>query len=107
MLIERGTLIGGRLVDDRRKARKIGFMPGGLWNHIDVALANEIFRKSFSSEDAKKQDPFGDETLSALVYDVFELLHQFDAHQCGDISTVEWIKAKDLFLKKAAEYTKE
>ena len=48
-------------------------MSGGHWNYQDASLKNEIFDYS-----EKPTNQFEDMEISQLVWDIFELMHEYD-----------------------------
>lgn len=70
-------------------------MSGGHWNYIDNRLKNEIF--DFSD---KPSNQFEDMEISQLVWDVLELMHDYDWYASGDTAKSDYIKAKNAFKIK-------
>jgi hypothetical protein len=71
-------------------------MSGGYWNYMDSTLKNEIF----DYFDERKTNPLEDVEISELVWDVFELLHEYDWYISGDTSEERYIEEKNKFKKK-------
>ena len=87
-------------------------MSGGYWNYKNDYLLNEIFgynvdaNYDIDSEENKQNrrfvihsNPLEDVEISALVYDVFCLLHSYDWAKSGDTDF-------DVYLKDVAEFKK-
>lgn len=70
-------------------------MSGGLWDYRDSGLKNEIF--GWCDE---WHDVLEDREISELVWDVLELLHEFDWYRSGDTGKDTYIDAKKAFKKK-------
>ena len=70
-------------------------MSGGRFNYQDSMLKTEIFGWS-----DKPTNVFEDREISALVFDVFDLIHDFDWYKSGDTSEEFWQKKKSIFKKK-------
>lgn len=71
-------------------------MSGGHWNYQDSNLKNEIFDWA----DDFKSNPLKDIELSELVWDVLDLLHDYDWYVSGDTGSEDWLKAKKAFKAK-------
>lgn len=69
-------------------------MSGGHFNYKDSTLKYEIFGYDEYS------NVFEDREISELVWDIFELIHDFDWYRSGDTSEDDYLKAKDKFKKK-------
>lgn len=70
-------------------------MSGGHFDYVDSRLKDEIF--------GWHNDPYNaleDREISELVWDVLELLHDFDWYKSGDTCKETYLKAKDAFKKK-------
>ena len=87
-------------------------MSGGYWNYSNDSLAHEIFGYWFDvgcGLDSAKHDsflkaavhenPMEDPEISALLYDVFCLLHSYDWAKSGDTD-------EDVYRKNAAAFKK-
>ena len=72
-------------------------MSGGRFCYLDSQLKNEIFGYAY-----EKPIPnmFEDKEISMLVWDVLELIHDFDWYASGDTSEEDWLEAKGLFKAK-------
>lgn len=71
-------------------------MSGGLWDYQDSTLKNEIFGY-FGDEWSNVLE---DREISELVWDVFDLLHEFDWYRSGDNGKDTYLEAKKAFKKK-------
>lgn len=70
-------------------------MSGGRFNYYDGTLKNEIFGWA-----DKWSNVFEDREISELVWDVLELIHEFDWYESGDTSKDKYLNAKTEFKKK-------
>lgn len=70
-------------------------MSGGRFGYIDGQLKSEIF--GWADEPS---NVFEDREISELVWDVFDLIHDFDWYASGDTCKETYIKAKAEFKKK-------
>ena len=70
-------------------------MSGGHWNYQDSRLKNEIFDYSNTPWNALE-----DREISELVWDVLELLHDYDWYASGDTCKQSYLDAKTAFKKK-------
>lgn len=70
-------------------------MSGGHFNYKDSELKNEIF----DWED-KPSNQFEDLEISRLVFDILELIHEYDWYISGDTGRENYLKAKRAFKKK-------
>lgn len=70
-------------------------MSGGRFDYKDIALKEEIFGYS-----EKFSNVFEDREISKLVWDILELIHEFDWYSSGDTSEERYLEAKTAFKKK-------
>ena len=70
-------------------------MSGGHFNYVDSTLKAEIFGWT-----DKPCNVFEDKEISELVWDVLDLIHDFDWYKSGDTNKVKYLEAKDKFKKK-------
>lgn len=70
-------------------------MSGGHFDYKDMGLKSEIF----GWED-KPTNVFEDKEISELVWDVLDLIHDFDWYKTGDTSKEDYLKAKANFKEK-------
>ena len=92
-------------------------MSGGCWNYMNDSTASEILgyhiyvgygldseRHNENYKMVVRDNPLGDPEISALVYDVFCLLHSYDWAESGDTSMDAYQKDvavfKDRWFKK-------
>lgn len=72
-------------------------MSGGCWNYMNDSAASEILgyhiyvgygldsdKHEKNYKQVIRDNPLGDPEISALVYDVFCLLHSYDWAESGD-----------------------
>lgn len=70
-------------------------MSGGRFNYADSNLKSEMF--------GWVDEPYNvmeDEEISELVWDLLNLIHEFDYYESGDTLREDYIKAKQEFKKK-------
>ena len=70
-------------------------MSGGRFNYMDSTLKHEIYGWT----DAPR-NVFEDREISELVWDVLNLIHDFDWYDSGDTCKETYLKAKAEFKKK-------
>ena len=70
-------------------------MSGGLWDYRDSGLKGVIF--GWCDE---WHNVFEDREISELVWDVLELLHDYDLYKSDDTEKEDYLKAKKEFKKK-------
>ena len=70
-------------------------MSGGRFDYMDSRLKNEIFGYA-----DKPANVFEDREISRLVWDVLDLIHDFDWYASGDTCEETWLKAKADFKAK-------
>ena len=70
-------------------------MSGGHFDYKDSSLKAEIFGWA-----DKPTNQFEDLEISHLVWDVLDLIHEYDWYTCGDTGKEDWLKAKAEFKKK-------
>ena len=72
-------------------------MSGGRFDYADEHAMNEIFGIC----DADNiPNVFEDREISELVYDVFNLIHDFDWYACNDTGKEDYLESKQRFKKK-------
>lgn len=74
-------------------------MSGGRFNYIDSSLQSEIFGWNYC-EGTRVPNIFEDREISELIYDVLNLIHEFDLYDSGDTG-------KDKYLQKKAEFKRK
>ena len=70
-------------------------MSGGRFNYTDSTLKGEIF--GWCDE---PRNVFEDREISELVWDVLDLIHDYDWYVSGDTDKETYLKAKAKFKKK-------
>lgn len=70
-------------------------MSGGHFDYMDSSLKTEIFRYSDEPWNAL-EDP----EISELVWDVLDLIHDYDWYRSGDTCEETYLKSKREFKKK-------
>ena len=70
-------------------------MSGGRFDYVDSRCKSEIFGWS-----DKPTNVFEDKEISALIWDVFDLIHDYDWYASGDTCEETYLKAKAKFKKK-------
>lgn len=70
-------------------------MSGGRFDYIDSRLKYEIFNWS-----DRYSNVFEDREISELVWDVLDLIHDYDWYASGDTDEEDYLKAKSKFKKK-------
>ena len=85
-------------------------MSGGCWNYMNDSAASEILgyhiyvgygldseRHNENYKMVVRDNPLGDPEISALVYDVFCLLHSYDWAESGDTDMNDYQKDVEIF----------
>ena len=72
-------------------------MSGGYFEYADRRAKDEIFGYS---GDESKGNVFEDREITELVWDVFNLIHDFDWYMSGDT-------CKETYLQRKAEFKKK
>ena len=72
-------------------------MSGGRFNYQDMTLKDEIF--GYAGRD-EIRNVFEDREITELIYDVFDLIHDYDWYASGDTCEGTWNKAKKEFKAK-------
>jgi len=70
-------------------------MSGGRFDYQDSNLKSTIFGWT-----DKPANVFEDREISELVWDVLNLIHEFDWYQSGDTDEEDYLKAKKAFKTK-------
>lgn len=70
-------------------------MSGGHFDYQDFTLKDTIFGYA-----DKPKNVFEDREISELVWDVFDLIHDFDLYYSGDTGEDDWIRSKEAFKAK-------
>lgn len=74
-------------------------MSGGRFNYQDGALKSEIFGYYFNKQECVP-NVFEDREISELVWDVLDLIHDYDWYASGDTSKQDYLDSKDAFKEK-------
>lgn len=77
-------------------------MSGGYWDYKNNELRDEIFGYIYERDGEKVNIPnvLEDKILSEMVWDMLNMLGDFDYYKCGDTCKETWIKSKQEFKKK-------
>ena len=67
-------------------------MSGGHFGYLDSRLKDEIFGWT-----DKPENVFEDREISELVFDVLDLIHEFDWYYSGDTDKETYLEAKAEF----------
>lgn len=70
-------------------------MSGGYFNYMDSQLKSEVFGWS-----NQWWNVFEDQEISELVWDIFDLMHDYDWYKKGDTDKETYLRAKTYFKKK-------
>ena len=70
-------------------------MSGGHFDYIDSRLKDEIFGWT-----NKPSNVFEDREISELVWDVLDLIHDFDWYISGDTCKETYLEKKSVFKRK-------
>lgn len=70
-------------------------MSGGYFQYIDSNLKSQIFGWT-----DKPDNEFQDVEITELVWNVLDLIHDFDWYMSGDTCEETWLKKKAEFKKK-------
>lgn len=73
-------------------------MSGGRFDYKDFELKDEIF--GWVEDLNRIPNVFEDREISELIWDVFELIHDFDWYKSGDTNEEDYLKAKNEFKDK-------
>ena len=73
-------------------------MSGGRFDYKDQYAKNEIF--GWFYEGKTIPDVFEDEEISELIWDVFDLIHDYDWYASGDTDKADYLKSKEKFKEK-------
>ena len=76
-------------------------MSGGFWDYRNDTLQSDIFGWGITTtEEAMKSNPFKDKEISGIVFDLFQLLHEYDWYSSGDTSEETYREAVKTFKEK-------
>lgn len=79
-------------------------MSGGRFNYTDERAMSEIFG---FCDDEDIPNVFEDREISELIYDVFNLIHDYDWYVSGDTGKETYLRAKELFKNKWLQNNKD
>lgn len=95
-------------------------MSGGCWNYMNDSAASEILgyhiyvgygldseRHNENYKMVVRDNPLGDPEISALVYDVFCLLHSYDWAESGDTDMNDYQKDVEIFKNRWFKKTRK
>lgn len=71
-------------------------MSGGCFDYLDNRLKSEIF--GYCCQEPK--NAFEDKEISQLVWDMLDLMHEYDWYASGDTSKETYLEAKAEFKKR-------
>ena len=74
-------------------------MSGGRFNYVDESAKEEIFG-DYYYDGSKVPNVFEDREISELIFDVFNLIHDYDWYASGDTGKEDYLQAKAKFKKK-------
>ena len=77
-------------------------MSGGRFDYIDSRCKDEIFGWS-----EKPRNVFEDREISELIWDVFDLIHDYDWYASGDTCEETYLKSKAKFKRKWLKHDEE
>lgn len=77
-------------------------MSGGYWDYKNNELRDEIFGYIYERDGEKVNIPnvLEDKILSEMVWDMLNMLGDFDLYRCGDTSENTWLNKKQEFKDK-------
>lgn len=76
-------------------------MSRGHFDYKDSSLQAEIFGwETETTEQAMKLNPLRDKEISGLVFDLLNLLHEFDWAICGDTNITKYHEEAKIFKDK-------
>jgi hypothetical protein len=81
-------------------------MSGGHFNYMDRTLKNEMFDCNYDNKRGKS-NPFEDQLISELAFDLFDLIYSLDYYKSGDTSEEDYLKDKAEFKKKWLKNTND
>ena len=78
-------------------------MSGGRFDYADEHAKSEIF--GWCSD--KPTNVFEDREISELIWDVFDLIHDFDWYASCDTGEDDWLRSKAKFKEKWLKHDNE
>jgi hypothetical protein len=73
-------------------------MSGGRFSYMNDTAKSEIF--GWCSDEERIPNVFEDREISELIYDVFDLIHDYDWYASGDTCKETYLERKKEFKKK-------
>lgn len=77
-------------------------MSGGRFCHVDSSLKHEIFGMA-----RQPWNVFEDREISELIWDVFDLIHDYDWYAPGDTDKDTYLERKNAFKNKWFKMSRE
>lgn len=74
-------------------------MSGGCFDYKDEYLKHEIFGYDWDNK-WRGNNVFEDREISEMIYDMFNLMHDYDWYISGDTGSEDYEKSKAKFRKK-------
>lgn len=76
-------------------------MSGGAFNYYDRSLKSDMFPYSLCGDTRDlRDDPFEDQEISQLMFDLLQLAHDLDWYKSGDTCHETYLKEKQAFRNK-------
>lgn len=75
-------------------------MSGGWFDYRDAQFKNDVFGYSWSDEGWNGRDVLEDRELSEMLFDLLNLMHDFDWYKSADTGEEDYLKAKVGFKNK-------
>ena len=76
-------------------------MSGGAFDYHDSTLKSDMFPYSWCDDTRSlRDDPFEDQEISQLMFDLLQLAHDLDWYKSGDTCEETYLKAKQKFRDK-------
>ena len=73
-------------------------MSGGVFDYVDLDLRDKIFGYRYEKE--KIPNVFEDREISEIIFDILNLIHEFDWYKSGDTGKEKYLNKKSEFKKK-------
>lgn len=81
-------------------------MSGGCWNYRNDTLQSDIFGWGIdTTEEAMKVNPLKDKEMSGILFDILQVLHEYDWYMSGDTNEKDYRESVKKFKEKW--FTKE
>ena len=77
-------------------------MSGGRFNYSDSSIMHELFPSSWYSSDKRiiRDDPYEDQEISQLMFELLNLTHDLDWYLSGDTCEETYVEAKQKFKER-------